>query len=131
MSASIVRGVGLILLLLGAVMFLSVVANWGISEIVFNILRFLHLAAALAFVGLFEMVQSHRKGTITIAGRQMGLGARILLTLTLLLGIYLLLSHFISGFGGYGRLTWVHAILGLISYGLTEMVLSRRRLAAG
>lgn len=128
MPTAAVRGVGVVLILLGLTMFLNVVLNWNFTQGVFDLFRGLHFIVALAFIGLFEASLARRKrsGTMSIAGRKLGTVGRVLLSLTLLLGIYLLLTHLVDAFGGYSNLIWVHALIGLISYGLTEMALSRR-----
>jgi len=124
------RGVGLAVIIVGLAMLLNVVLGWNFTNAVFNLLRGLHLILALALVGLYEAAMARRKGTITIAGRQLGLVGRIVLTLTLLIGIYLLLTHIVDGLGGYNQIIWVHGLIGLVAYGLTEVVLSNRRLAS-
>lgn len=108
-------------------MLLNVVLGWGLQNAVFNLFRALHLILALAFVGLYEAAMARRKGTVTVAGRQLGLVGRILLTFTLVLGLYLLLTHVVDALTGYNQLIWLHGLLGLIAYGLTEMALSGRR----
>ena len=130
MPAGTIRIVGALVVLLGLTMLFSAGISAFLSDAVFNIFRVLHLILAIAFVGLFEMAMSRRKGTITVAGRQLGLTGRIILTVTLLLGLYLLLSHVVDAFIGYGGLIWVHGLLGIISFGLVEMALSRRRSAS-
>jgi hypothetical protein len=130
MPKGVVRGVGALLVLIGLTMFLNVVLSWNFGQPVFNALRALHLLLGLAFVGLYEMMMARRKGIMTVAGRQLGLATRILLTLVLLVGFYLLLSHAIDALGGYDGLIWVHGLAGLVAYGLTEMVLSPRRTIA-
>jgi hypothetical protein len=131
MPTTAVRWVGALVVLLGLIMFLNVVLGWGFTQAIFNVFRGLHLIVALAFVGLYEATLARRKrtGTFSIAGRQLGTTGRILVTLVLLLGIYLLLTHLFDALVGYDALIWVHGLLGLVAYGLTEIALSKRRIS--
>lgn len=127
MSRGVVRGVGLLVVVIGLAMFLNFVLGWGFSQSIFNALRAGHLILALALVGLYEAAMARRKRRLIVAGRPVGLVGRITLTLALVLGFYLLLTHFVDALTGYEQIIWVHGVIGLIAYGLTEIALSGRR----
>lgn len=120
----------LFVFLAGLTMFLNEVLGWGISSGVKNVLMLVHLVAALSVVGLYESSLARKKrGMIVVAGKELSLAGRILLTLALIIGLYILLGRlfdFVSG-DSYKAIIWLHAPIGLIAIGLAEVGLSRLR----
>jgi len=98
----------------------------------YNVLRWFHILVALGLVGLYEATMARSRTIMTPGGRQIGMVGRIVISLTLLYGIFLLLTLAFGWFTGdaYDNLVWVHVGLGLAAIALTEIVFSRRRLAA-
>ena len=98
----------------------------------YNVLRWVHILVALGLIGLYEANMARSRTVMTPGGRQIGMVGRIVITLTLLYGFFLLLTLVFGWVTGdaYNNLVWVHVVLGLVSIALTEIVFSRRRLAA-
>ncbi len=120
----------LFVFLAGAAMFLNEVLSWGFSSGVKNVLVLIHLVSALAVVGLYEASLARKKrGMIVVAGKELSLAGRILLTLALIIGLYILLGQVFNFMSGdvYKTVIWLHAPVGLAAIGLAEIGLSRLR----
>jgi hypothetical protein len=82
---------------------------------------------------LYEASLARKKrGMILVAGKELSLAGRILLTLALIIGLYILLGRvfdFVSG-DTYKTVIWLHAPVGLIAIALAEVGLSRLRVKA-
>lgn len=126
MSAMWVRVASLLVLVFGFLLFLNAVLEWNIASSGKGVLSVFHLFSALALVGLYEVVLARGKRGGGNPGT-LGLVARIALTATLALGLYILLGNIISLLDnqGYRTAIWIHMPLGLISIGLAEMALGR------
>lgn len=125
-SAMWMRITALVLFLAGLTMFSNAVLNLGISSGVKGAFSAVHLIAALALVALFEISAGRKRRASGAATNPIAMIGRIVLTVTLALGLYILLGNvlnFIEG-GAYKTLIWIHAPLGIISIGLAEMALA-------
>ena len=120
-------------LLAGLIMLLGILGV-GLSQgsSGYNVIRGVHILLALGLVGLYEMNMARNRTIMTPSGKQLGLVGRIVVTLTLVYGIFLLLTWLFGWITGdsFNGLVWVHIVLGLASVALTEIVFSRRRLKA-
>jgi hypothetical protein len=126
-----VRVASLLVVILGALLFLNAVLDWNIASSGKGVLSVFHLFSALALVGLYEAVLARGKRGGGNPG-QVSLFARIALTATLALGLYILLGNIISLFDNqaYKTAIWIHMPLGLISIGVAEMALGRLKRSA-
>ncbi len=104
----------------------------GASGNGYNVLRWVHILVALGLVGLYEANMARSRTIMTPGGRRIGMVGRIVITLTLLYGIFLLLTLAFSWITGdaYNNLVWVHVALGLAAIALTEIAFARRRLVS-
>lgn len=121
-----------LLLLLGLLLVIFRFAANSENTTGYSVLRWLHIIVALAVIGLYEANMARSRSLMTPSGKQVGMVGRIVLTLTLLYGIFLLLdlaANWITG-GAFSALVWVHVVLGLASVAFTEAVFSRRRLTS-
>jgi hypothetical protein len=125
----VVRYVGLLLALLGIVMLIWRTASSG-SGTGYDTVRLIHIIVALAFFGLFEaaLARSKREGTINAQGRQLGMTGRGLAAIALLIGIFLLLSLFLSWITGdtYSIVVFFHAAFGILAVGVVVLLFSGR-----
>ncbi|MBN9390549.1 MAG: hypothetical protein J0I20_21140 [Chloroflexi bacterium] len=125
----VVRYVGLLLALLGIVMLIWRTASSG-SGSGYDTVRLIHIIVALAFIGLLEaaLARSKREGTINAQGRQLGMAGRGLATIALLIGIFLLLSLFLSWVTGdtYSIVVYFHAVFGILAVGIVVLLFSGR-----
>ena len=129
-----VRITAAVVLVLGLIMLGARLSLYSLSEggAGYNILRWFHIIVAVGLIGLYEASMARNRSIMSPSGRQIGMVGRVVLSLTLLYGIFLLLTLLFNWITGdaYNGLVLVHAVLGLASVALTEIVFSRRRLAS-
>lgn len=130
----VVRYVGLLLALLGIIMLIWRTASTG-SGTGYDTVRLIHIIVALTFIGLLEMAlaRSRREKTLNAQGRQLGMAGRGLATVALLIGIFLLLSLFLSWVTGdtYSVIVFIHALFGLLAVGVVFYLFSGRYRSSG
>ena len=127
MPTSVVRGVGVIVALLGIGMLI-----WRSGDNAgdgYNIVRWIHVALAIGFLGLYEASLARAKRTNQLGpdGQPLSMVGRLCGTLALLVGILLLISMSASFLGGATTVViYLHALLGLLAVGVALAVFSRR-----
>lgn len=125
----VVRYVGLLLALLGITMLIWRTASSG-SGAGYDTVRLIHIIVALAFIGLFEMAmaRSKRENAINAQGRRLGNAGRGLATIALVIGIFLLLSMFLSWIVGdtFSIVVYFHAVFGILAVTVAVLIFSGR-----
>ncbi len=119
-----------VLVLAGLTMFLNAILNLGLPSGVMVVLALIHLVSGISLVGLYEANLARRKrGMVVIAGKEISLAGRIVLTLALIIGLFLFLNRAASilSSDAYKTVIWLHAPIGLIAIGLGEAAMSRLR----
>jgi hypothetical protein len=129
MPTTVVRYTAILVALLGITLFIWRTASTG-SGTGYDTVRLIHILVALGLFGVFEatLARTKRAKALNSTGLKLGMVARILLTLTLLVGIILLLSEFLNWFSGgpFDDTVYLHVILGLSAVIVAGILFTRR-----
>ncbi len=129
MPTTLVRYAALLVFLLGATLLILRQSGTG-SGRGYDTVRLVHILVALGLLGLYEvaMARSRRQGQLSAIGQRYGLVGRIVLTLTLLVGIFLLFSLLFSWLSGtaFDVTVYLHVLLGLIAVSLAALIFWRQ-----
>ncbi|NWJ45768.1 MAG: hypothetical protein HXX08_07805 [Chloroflexi bacterium] len=124
-SAMWMRVSALLVVIVGITMFANSVLKLEISGGVKTALSVVHLLAAVGLIALFEISIGRKRRATGASSSTLGLVGRILITVALALGLYILIGkalNFVDS-GNYKPLIWIHAPIGLIAIGLAEAAL--------
>jgi hypothetical protein len=129
MPTTVVRYTAILVALLGITLLIWRTASTG-SGTGYDTVRLIHILVALGLFGVFEatLARTKRAKALNPTGLKLGMAARILLTLTLLVGIILLLSEFLNWFSGgaFDDTVYLHAILGLSAVIVAGILFTKR-----
>ena len=128
MPLTTVRYISWLVFLLGIGLLIWRTAASG-SGTGYDTVRLIHILAALALLGMFEgaFARSKRAGTLNSTGLQLGTASRVLMTVNLLIGIFLLLALFFSWLSGtpFNLVVYLHVLIGIIAVGAISVLVAR------